>query len=428
MFDTVCVGAGLIGGVQAALLRRSRHLPRPKVLLTDGARRPSFSSQLTKNIRQIAVNPGSRQLLQDTGAWEKLGNSPWAVNKITVWDSMGHGGLEFEAKHEENPIFHITEVPAISAAGVDAAEDAGVELMFESKLENIKIPNRFNQAIQDTDYVSFKINESEFETRLLLGCDGANSSVRKAAGLGQLSKNYDQRGFVCTVRAENVADNRTAFQRFLPSGDVIALLPCEEDQLSIVWSCAASKAKMLESLDADELISKINEYLVNDETPTLIKTLHNSLSFIPKSIGLKTEMRVDPPIITEVLSPTGSFPLGSALATNMVAPRTAILGDAAHRVHPFAGQGANMGWRDVELLTDELERAHLSGIDYTSQLSLSKYEKAALLEHAAFMSGLEGLKQLYKTNATPFVLARNVGTMLVNNNSALKDIFISRAS
>ena len=97
----------------------------------------------------------------------------------------------------------------------------------------------------------------------------------------------------------------------------------------------------------------------------LIKTIHNSLSFIPKSIGLKTEMQVDPPRITEILSPTGSFPLGSALATNMVAPRTAILGDAAHRVHPFAGQGANMGWRDVELLTDELERAHLSGIDYT---------------------------------------------------------------
>jgi len=428
MFDTVCVGAGLIGGVQAALLRRSRHLPRPKVLLTDGAQRPSFSSQLTKNIRQIAVNPGSRQLLQDIGAWEKLGNSPWAVNKITVWDSMGHGGLEFEAKHEENPIFHMTEVPAISAAGVDAAEDAGVELMFESKLENIKIPNRFNQAIQDTDYVSFKINDTEHETRLLLGCDGANSSVRKAAGLSLLSKNYDQRGFVCTVRAENVDDNRTAFQRFLPSGDVIALLPCEEDQLSIVWSCASRKAKMLESLDAEELVFKINECLISDETPTLIKTIHNSLSFIPKSIGLKTEMQVDPPRITEILSPTGSFPLGSALATNMVAPRTAILGDAAHRVHPFAGQGANMGWRDVELLTDELERAHLSGIDYTSHLSLSKYEKAALLEHATFMSGLEGLKQLYKTNATPLVLARNVGTMFVNNNSALKDIFISRAS
>ena len=176
MFDTVCVGAGLIGGVQAALLRRSRHLPRPKVLLTDGARRPTFKSALTKNIRQIAVNPGSRQLLQDVGAWDKLGNSPWAVHKITVWDAMGHGGLEFESKHEENPIFHMTEVPAISAAGVDAADDAGVELMFESKLQNIIVPNRFNQAIQDTDYVHFEINEEKYETRLLLGCDGANSS------------------------------------------------------------------------------------------------------------------------------------------------------------------------------------------------------------------------------------------------------------
>ena len=189
--------------------------------------------------------------------------------------------------------------------------------------------------------------------------------MRKAAGLSSLSKNYDQRGFVCTVRAENVGDNRTAFQRFLPSGDVIALLPCEEDQLSIVWSCASSKAKMLEKLEETDLIEKINEVLVCDETPSLIKQIHGSLSFIPKSIGLKTEMTVDPPRITEILSPTGSFPLGSALATNMVAPRTAILGDAAHRVHPFAGQGANMGWRDVELLTDSLERAHLSGIDYT---------------------------------------------------------------
>ena len=101
-----------------------------------------------------------------------------------------------------------------------------------------------------------KTEEGDLTCRLLLGCDGANSVVRKKAGLASYTKDYHQRGFVCTVEVEAVDDNTCAFQRFLPGGEVVALLPCGADQMSLVWSCASAKAKSFDAL-TDELLARV---------------------------------------------------------------------------------------------------------------------------------------------------------------------------
>jgi len=429
MHDVVCVGAGLIGGVTSALIKKSSHLPRAtKVLLLDSAKRPNFHSQVTKNIRQIAVNPSSRMLLDDIGAWSKIVKSAWPVDKMTVWDAMGKGGLEFTGKNDL-PLSHIVEVGLISRASVDAAEEIGVELKFESKIEEMILPDRYNPKIHDTDFATIKIKDEEISSRLILGCDGANSFVRSKAGLPSFSKEYNQRGFVCTVEIDPVDENKTAYQRFLPNSEVIAMLPCAENQMSIVWSCGESKAKSLDKLHPEKVVENINQVFNKRFETEFAEKVHETFSPIAKAIGMKTEIGpIKVPEVLKVLSPKGSFPLATAGAPQMVAPRVALLGDAAHRVHPFAGQGANMGYRDCELLLDALEKNHLDGIDFTSELALADYQKAAIVEQGVMLTGLDQLKNIYSSSFMPLVLARNLGTNLINNSPALKELFIAKAS
>ena len=155
------------------------------------------------------------------------------------------------------------------------------------------------------------------------------------------------------------------------------------------------------------------------------------LNFSPlaRAIGLQTEFGpVRVPNVITILSPTGSFPLATAGSPTLVGPRVALLGDAAHRVHPFAGQGANMGYRDCDLFMDAIEKAHLDGIDFTSQIALSNYQSAAVMEHAPMMAGMDALKGIYGSSFMPLVVARNMGQTLINNNRAVKDMLISQAS
>ena len=155
---------------------------------------------------------------------------------------------------------YITEAGLISEAIVNAADHNGVELMFESKVSDLIIPERFNPEIHDTDFVSLKVNDQKYETKLILGCDGANSMVRKAMGIKSKSKMYNQRGVVATVEIQTELDggNHTAYQRFLPDGSILAFLPCDSNQISIVWSCSDSKAEKLQGMSKEDLVESFH--------------------------------------------------------------------------------------------------------------------------------------------------------------------------
>ena len=163
---------------------------------------------------------------------------------MVIGESMGKGAIEFAAKNDDT-LNYITEAGLISETLVDTAEQNGVELLFESKVSEILIPDRFNPAIHDTDFIKLKINDEDTETKLIIGCDGANSMVRKKMGIQTSLKQYEQRGVVCTVQIDPTDENNTAYQRFLPNS-ILAFLLCEKNQMSIVWSCPNGMADILQ--------------------------------------------------------------------------------------------------------------------------------------------------------------------------------------
>ena len=333
----------------------------------------------------------------------------------------------FESKNSQ-PLNYITEAGLISEAIVNAADHNGVELMFESKVSDLVIPERFNPEIHDTDFVSLNVNDQIFETKLILGCDGANSMVRKAMGIKSKSKMYNQRGVVATVEIQNELEggNHTAYQRFLPDGSILAFLPCDSNQISIVWSCSDSKAEKLQGMNKEDLVEKINQAMREDYSSTLYNNIHNILTPFATRFGIK-EFEFSPPEITSILSPVASFPLATA-NSKCTGPRSVLLGDAAHRVHPMAGQGANMGYRDAEILLDVMEKFHTRGTDPTSELCLRDFENEIYKEHTPMMLGIDALKTIYSQNNPVFTTLRNIGTATINSNQAAKELFISRAA
>jgi len=350
---------------------------------------------------------------------------PTMVFESSKAEGAGKGGLLFESKNSQ-PLNYITEAGLISESIVNAADDNGVELMFESKVADLIIPERFNPEIHDTDFVTLKINDEIFETKLIMGCDGANSMVRKAMGIKSKSKMYNQRGVVATVSIQSEIENHTAYQRFLPDGSILAFLPCDTNQISIVWSCSDSKAEKLQGMNKEDLVDKINEAMSEDYSSTLYNNIHNILTPFASRLGVK-EFEFTPPEITSILSPVASFPLVTA-NSKCTGPRSVLLGDAAHRVHPMAGQGANMGYRDAEILLDVMEKFHTRGTDPTSELCLRDFENEIYKEHTPMMVGIDALKTIYSQNNPIFSTLRNIGTATINSNQAAKELFISRAA
>jgi len=427
MYDIVCVGSGLIGGAASAAFRVSRILSKPpKVLLLDAASRPQFKSKAVKDLRQIAINANSRHLLTDIGAWEQIAPRAWPVHRIKVGESMGVGVVEFNGKNGV-PLNHITEAGLISAAVVESAEQNGVELEFGATIDELTIPPRFDYKLHDTDFIKLRYNSSiDVEAQLLIGCDGANSMVRTKGGLKSYTRDYQQRGVVATVEIESEAPNHTAYQRFLHDGSILAFLPCESNQVSIVWSCDNHRAAQLAKLTPDELKSALNDAMLEEHHSSVYTKLHTTLEPLGAMMGIKTA-DFDPPKVTDIISPVASFPIAAAISSS-VGPRFALLGDAAHRVHPMAGQGANMGYRDIEVLLDVVEEYFTNGIDPYSQLSLSDYERRITAEHAPIMAGIEGLKAIYSQRDPLTTALRNAGTSMVNSNSALNFMLSQRAA
>uniref|UniRef100_A0A1I7XLY6 FAD_binding_3 domain-containing protein n=1 Tax=Heterorhabditis bacteriophora TaxID=37862 RepID=A0A1I7XLY6_HETBA len=221
---------------------------------------------------------------------------------------------------------------------------------------------------------------------LHIGADGVRSQVRDAMNIDYTGWNYEQSGVVATIVVETPSNN-IAWQRFSPLGP-IALLPLSQNLCSLVWSTSSDHAKELLALSPEHFIDKLNHALV---------------SYF------------------------------------YVATRCALVGDSAHRVHPLAGQGVNLGWNDVILLTQLLERANRDGADIVRVASihnrtsgsltyLKDYDSVAQRHNVPILVSIDWLNRLYRTDSTPIVLLRSIGLSIVNATKPLKNILISRLS
>ena len=361
--DAVVVGAGVVGA--AVSLGLARQGLRVAVI---EAHVPAPWSQDAPDLKVYALAPDARTLLDRLGIWPQVSaRRAYPYRRMRVWDAAGGGELCFDADAiGRRELGHIVEHGLL----VDRLWEA---LAREPGIER-HCPSRLRAITQDEAGVQVEHEAGVLRARLLLGADGAASKVRGLAGIGVREHDYRQRGLVAYVASERPHE-ATAWQRFLPTGP-LALLPCGDGRCSIVWT--------LPEEDATRLLAVSPEAFSRELTRAFD--------------GRLGALRLD--------SERAAFPLRRRLADPMLQGRLALLGDAAHAVHPLAGQGVNLGLRDVAGLLDTTASALAAGRGFDAPQGLQRWARRRFSENAVAAHGFEGINRVFSNDAPAAALLR----------------------
>ncbi|MDZ7842546.1 MAG: UbiH/UbiF/VisC/COQ6 family ubiquinone biosynthesis hydroxylase [Gammaproteobacteria bacterium] len=384
--DVIVVGAGMVGAAFAAALAESRL----SVALIDAGPPPALLTSDHYDLRVSAISPGTQSILQAVGAWERLDSSriePY--QSMYVWDASSRGSIRFDAAELGVPwLGHIIENSNIHHAllrSLDAA--ANIHYRFDTPPASLDITEGRCRLLLK--------GGGAMAARLVVGADGAGSWLRSELGIPVKSRLYGQRAFVCEVRTER-PHQRTAWQRFLPTGPV-AFLPLANGGCSVVWTCDAALAAELEALDA----AVFGERLAG--------------VFDGKLGGV------------EVVGAVRGFDLARRQASSYVVERAALIGDAAHVVHPMAGQGANLGFGDAWSLASVLLRAESEERDIGRRHVLRRYERWRRSENFSMIRMLDGLHVLFSSDSGIVRGARGLGLDAVDRGKWLKHVLARQA-
>lgn len=381
-FDIAIVGSGIAGSALALSLANSGL----RIALIEAAVLPQAMPECEATIagfdlRVSALTRHSQRLLQRLGAWDLMAAarvSPY--RKMSVWDAEGTGSIDFDAGdiHEDN-LGHIVENRVIVAALMQRLRLASnIVLLNPLKLDHI---SQHDDSAQPVFTLSLS-DGLQIQTGLIVGADGAMSRVREWAQMPTREWSYNHKGLVATVKTER-SHAATAFQRFMPNGP-LALLPLTSDNkddhyVSIVWSTQPDHA--------DELLAMSDAEFCQ----TLGQASEHCLGTI------------------EAVSQRAAFPLSQRHAIDYVKPGIALIADAAHTIHPLAGQGINLGLADVAVLAEEIMRAQSRGLAIGGLSELKRYQRRRKGENLAMMTVMEGFKRLFEQRSPALTLLRNLG-------------------
>ena len=395
LVDIAIVGGGMVGASLAASLKETR----VSIALIDGQSETQLSRAIPLSTsangfepRVSALTPASRNLLKSVGAWELI--SPEQImpyQKMSVWDHLGTASIHFDAAElYQDTLGYIVEnqniVSALHAClkgQRNLNEFYGVNLEQLSKVEGKENEHRLELA--DGQVVQCK---------LLIAADGANSRIRSWAGMPTREWDYQHQAIVATVKTSK-KHCRTCWQRFSETGP-IAFLPLQDGQASerfcsIVWSQCPDRAKELMSLSNEEFS----------------KVLSSEIEDVLGSV--------------EEVSERYAIPLRQRHAKSYIKPGIALMGDAAHTIHPLAGQGVNLGFKDVVAFSEVLGIADKNELDVNHEVLLRRYQRQRQGDNLMMMSAMEGFKRLFE-QTDPFVrLARNMGLNWVDKQSFIKN-------
>ncbi|HET6434386.1 MAG TPA: FAD-dependent oxidoreductase [Xanthomonadaceae bacterium] len=383
--DVAVVGAGVVGAACALALADAGL----EVVLVEAGEPARWQAE-RRDLRVFAFAPDNATLLDALGVWPRIARArAHAYRRMRVWDAAGGGELRFDAD-----AFGVRELGWIVENGllVDrlwaALPAAGVR---------VHSPARVAALAQDAQGVRLQLDDGgRVAARIAVAADGAQSSLRRLAGIDSDAHDYRQRGIVAYVRTEQPHDD-TAWQRFLPGGP-LAVLPCDGGLGSIVWSVPEEDAARLLALDEDAFAGELTRAF-------------------DARLGRMT-----------LASQRAAFPLRRQLARQYVAGRVLLVGDAAHVVHPLAGQGVNLGLRDVAALRETVRAARGARADWGAPQRLARWARTRRSENAVAAHAFEGLQRLFGDGGVATTLLRGPLLGLAGRMPALAHLLWRHAS
>ncbi len=384
-YDVVIVGGGLVGATCACALA---HSPLRVALIADSA--PVWQASEIA-LRVSAITIASQRIFAHLGIWEKVAQrriSPFRA--MQVWDSTGHGQIHFDSALVGEPALGwIVENALLHTALFERLKTvSNVELYCPMTLEFAR-PTAAGVHLHLQD-------GSQWHTQLLVGADGAHSKVRQWASIDSDGWDYGQKALVATVSTEQ-PHQETAWQRFLPTGP-LAFLPLADGCSSIVWSTTPEQADVLLTMD----------------NATFAVELAEAFDW---QLGAIT-----------AIGPRATFALKRHHARAYVSPHIALIGDAAHVVHPLAGQGVNLGFLDAAALADVVLTAHKQGRAIGSYGILRRYERWRKGHNMMMLTLLDAFKELFGHSWPPLQWLRNVGLHVTDHLPLVKTMIIRQAS
>ena len=388
VFDVVIAGGGPAGLSVAAALKQALGTGI-SVALVEPAAAPAARDR--PPLRTVAIAEGPRQLLERLGAWEAIAPKAQAVLSMVIMDGEVRDAVRLPHLHfdgrADRPLAHMAFVDDVVSALSALCDRLGVTRLTGSVAR--WTPGRHAAALALSDGRSLR-------ARLAAAADGARSKLRTLADIPSFGWDYDQAGIVATIEHEREHEGR-AEQHFLPAGP-FAILPLPGRRSSIVWNERRADARALLKLEPEDLVRQLE------------------FRFTPKLGAIRLASRVE------------AFPFRFQIARRFVGERLALVGDAAHVVHPLAGQGLNLGLRDVAALAETIVAEMRLGLDPGAPAPLAAYQRARRFDIAASGIGMDVMNRLFSNDLAPLRFLRDLGLRVVDRAPSLKGLLIAEAS
>ena len=413
-FDVLIVGAGMVGLTLALSLRQQGNV---KIALVDAL--PLVPLSDVPEVRVSAINIASKTIFENLSVWDDIANTrSLSYQKMHVWDKSGIGKLDFSVEdiddttplnetEKDNCLGWIIENKVIRNALYEKALlDDDITFFTQQMLASLTVGDSevFASFAEPSD--KYPNKQQPIFSKLVVGADGANSWVRKQMDMPMVFRDYDHHAIVATVKCEQGHQN-TAWQVFLPSGPLAFLPLCAKDDeqytCSIVYSATPDEAKRLTALDNDAFAKE------------LTAASDGKLGAI------------------SVISERFTHPLTMRIAQDFVKKQVVLIGDAAHTIHPLAGQGVNLGLLDAAALSQTLfpDQNSLEDINskgqYASPQMLNSFSRWRKSEASDMIIAMEAIKQLFSVRKEPVSIIRGLGMNLLNEFKPAKKVLIRQA-